>query len=81
MSESSGSTNSVEVSFRVFGEIKVDNNIDWLDINTSSNQISTNKTSSLIISKIMENFVSFLLGDFSMSIETAETHLSNFLSK
>jgi len=35
MSKASGSTNSVKVCLRILGEIKVDDDIDSLDIDTS----------------------------------------------
>jgi hypothetical protein len=37
--KASGSTDSMKIGLRVLGEIKVDNDIDSLDIDTSSEQI------------------------------------------
>jgi len=42
MSKASGTTNSVKVGLRVLGEIKVDDDIDSLNVDTSGEQIRTN---------------------------------------
>lgn len=39
MSESSGTSNTMQISFRIFWEIKVDDHIDSLDIDTTSEKI------------------------------------------
>lgn len=39
MSKSTGTTNSVEIRFRIFGEIKVDDNVDSLNIDTTGEEI------------------------------------------
>ena len=35
MSETSGSTNTMQISFGVFGEVKVDDDVHGLDIDTT----------------------------------------------
>ena len=39
MTETAGTSNSVKVSFTVFWKIKVDNNVDGLNVNTSREEI------------------------------------------
>lgn len=36
MSETATSTNSMEIGFCVFGEIEIDDNVDSLDVDTTS---------------------------------------------
>ena len=57
MSEASRSTNSVEVCLRILGEIKVDDDIDSLDVDTSGKQIRTNKISADAIAEVVEDAV------------------------
>jgi hypothetical protein len=39
MSKAAGSTDSVKIGLRVLGEIKVDDDVDSLDVDTSGEQI------------------------------------------
>lgn len=39
MAKTAGSSNSVQIGFSTFGEIKIDDNIDRWDINTTSKEI------------------------------------------
>jgi hypothetical protein len=57
MSKSSRSTDSVEVSLSILWEIKVYNNIDRLNIDTSSKDVSTDKASGLSVLEVMEDSV------------------------
>jgi hypothetical protein len=58
VTKSTRSTNSMEVGFGVLGEVKVDNDIDGLNIDTSCKDVSTDEASCFTVLKVMENFVS-----------------------
>ena len=81
VTESSRSSDSVQVGLGIFWEIEVDDYIDRLDIDTSGDQISADKTSGLVVSEVMEYFISFMLGNFCVGIEATESHLSDFLGE
>ena len=57
MSKASRSSDAVEVGFCVLWEVKVDNNIDGLDINTASEEIRANEISTDSIAKVMEDSI------------------------
>ena len=57
MTESTRSTDTMQVGFSISWEIKVDNDIDSLNINTSSEDIGTNEESVSTVLEIMENSV------------------------
>jgi len=75
MTITSRSTDPVEVSFRVFRKVKVDDDINRRNIDTTSKQISTDQITTLSISERMENSISVFLEHFSVYVETIETQL------
>jgi hypothetical protein len=70
MSKASRSTNSVEICLRVLGEVKVDNDIDSLDIDAAGKEIGTDEVSADTIAEVMENAVAMRLQHLCMRIET-----------
>ena len=55
MAESTGTSNAVKISFRVFGEIKVDDDIDRLNINTTSEEVGAHEVSTHAVAEIVED--------------------------
>ena len=55
MAESSGSTDSMQVSLSVPREVEVDDHVDWKNIDTTSKDVSTNQASGLSIFEVMVN--------------------------
>ena len=55
MTESSRSANSVEVGLSVLGEIKVDDNVDSLDVDTSGEDVCAHQASGFTIFEVVEN--------------------------
>lgn len=43
MSKSAWATNTMQIGLRIFGKVKVDHNIDRLDINSTGEQIWRNE--------------------------------------
>jgi hypothetical protein len=69
----------MQVGFSVSSKIEVDNNIDSLNIDTSSKDISADKTSSLTIFEIVIDSASVGLLHFRVNIEAGISEMSNFL--
>lgn len=61
VSETPGTTNAVQVGLRVLGEIEVYDNVNRLDINTTSQQVRANEVTADAISEIVEDPVAVLL--------------------
>lgn len=69
MSKTARSTNSVKICFCVFGKVEIDDNVDGLDINTTSQKIRTDEIATDTISEIMENTISSCLLHARVGIE------------
>jgi hypothetical protein len=70
MTKASGTTNSVKIGLRVLGEIKVDDDIDSLNVNTTCEQIRTNEIPADTIAEIVEDAIAVRLKHLRMGIET-----------
>jgi len=57
MSKASGTTNSMKIGLRILGEIKVDDDIDGLNVDTSGEQIRTNEVSADTVAKVVEDTI------------------------
>lgn len=68
-----GSTNAVQIRLCILGEIKVDDDINRLDINTSGEQVGANKVSADTVSEIVENTVSSMLLHLCVTVEARVT--------
>jgi hypothetical protein len=55
MTKSTRSTNSVKICFSILGEVKVDNNVHSLNIDTSCEDICADKASCFTVFEIMEH--------------------------
>ena len=55
MTESTRSSNSVQIGLSILGEIEVDNNVHGLDVNSSGEDISAYKASGFSIFEVVEN--------------------------
>lgn len=61
MSITSRSTNTMEVCLRIFRKVKVDNHIDGLDIDSTSQKIRTNQVAAYTVAKVMEYPITIVL--------------------
>lgn len=59
-------TNSVKIRFGILREVKIYDNVDCLNIDTTSQQVRTDKVPAYSIPEIMENTVAVLLEHASM---------------
>ena len=75
------SSNAMQVGFSIFWEIKVDHNIDCLNVNSSSEEIRAHKVPTKPISEVMEHSASVVLVHFSMNVVTGIAQLCDLLSQ
>ena len=71
----------MEIGLSILREVKVDNDVDSLDINTTSEEIRADKVSTDTIAEVMEDTVSIGLKHTSMTVEARITELGNLLSQ
>ena len=81
MSEPAGTSNTVEVRFRVFGEIKVDDDIDGLNIDTASEEIGAHEVSTHAIAEVMEDAITVRLQHLRVGVETRISKLGYLLGE
>ena len=81
MTVPAGSTNAMEVGLGILGEIKVDDDVDGLDIDTAGEQIRAHKVSANAIAEIVENAVSRLLGHLGVAVEARISEFGNLLGQ
>ena len=75
MSETTRATDSVKISLRVLGEIKVDHDVNRLNIDTTCEQVSAHEAASLTVLKVMVDTVTIALLHLRMNVETRVTKL------
>jgi len=79
MSKSSRTTDTMEISFRVLRKVKVDHNVDGLDINTTSKQIRADKVAADSIAEVVENTVTVGLKHTGVTVKARVTQLCDLL--
>jgi hypothetical protein len=77
MSESSTSTDAVEISFSVLWEIKVDDYVDGLDVYSAGEKIGADEVATDSGAKVVEDSVTVCLEHFCVGIETGVTTFSD----
>ena len=81
MAKSTGSADSVQIGFRHFGKVEIDDDVDGLNVDTASEQVRTDQITTKTGTEIVKYTVSVSLGHFGMNVITAVTQFSNFLSQ
>ena len=81
MSETSRSTNTMEVSLRVLRKVEIDNHVHSLDVDTTSEKIRTHEVAANTIPKVMEHTVTVMLQHLSVRVKAGISKLGNFLRK
>lgn len=69
MTETPRTTNSVKVGLGVLRKVKVDDNIDRLNVNATREEVGADKVAAYAVSKIMEDAVTVMLKHSGMRIE------------
>lgn len=81
MSKSPGTPNAMEISLCIFWEIEVDDNVDGLNVDTTSEQIRADKVARDSGSEVVEDLVAVLLHHLRMRVEARVTKFRDFLGK
>lgn len=79
MTETTGTTNPMQIRLCILGEVKVDNNVDRLDIDTSRQQIRANEIAAHAIAEVVEHAVTVLLKHAGMRVEARVAQFSDLL--
>ena len=64
MTETSTSADTMKISFCVLGEIKVDYDVDGLDIDTAGKEICTDEVATDTLTEVVEDSVTVCLKHF-----------------
>lgn len=81
MTKSARATNAMQISFCVLGKVEVDDNIDGLDVDTTGQQIGTDKVPAHAIAKVVENAITVVLQHSGVRVEARVSELCNLLGK
>lgn len=76
-----GSTDSVQISLGILGEIKVDDNVYSLDINTTGEKIGADEVSADAVAEVVEDAVTSLLLHPSMTVKAGVAKFCYFLGE
>jgi len=79
MSEPTGTTNTVEIRFGVLGEIEVDDNIDRLNIDTTSKEVRAHEVSAHAVTEVVEDAVAVRLQHFRVRVEARIAKVGDLL--
>lgn len=81
MPKTSGTTNSVQICLGILGEVKVNNHVHSLDVDTTSQQVRTDEVPTDAVSEVVEHAVSVMLQHARMRVEAGVSKFGNFLSQ
>ena len=81
MAEPTGSTDTVKVSLGVLGKVKIDDDVDGLDVDATSEEIRANKVAAFAVAEVVENAIARLLEHACMRVEAWVPKLGNFFGK
>ena len=71
----------MKICLGIFGEVEVDDDIDSLNINTTSEKIGADQISRNTSPKVVEDFVSILLKHLGVRIEAGVPELGDLFSQ
>jgi len=79
MPETTRTTDSMEISLGILGEVKVYHDVNRLNVDSTSEQVSAHEAASLSVLKIMVDTVTIALLHLRMDVETRVTKLRDLL--
>ena len=74
-------TDAMEVGLGVFGEVKVDNDVDSLDIDTAGEQVGADKVPADAVPEVVEDTVASLLCHLGVTVETGVAELRDLFGE
>src|SRR4051812_31061832 len=81
MSKTARAANTMEISLRVLWEIKVDDNVYGLNIDTTCEEIGADEVTADTITEIVENAVTVGLEHFGMAVKARITKFGDLLGE
>lgn len=81
MSKASRSANAMEIGLGIFGKVKVDDNINSLNVDTTGQKVGANQISTNAVTEVMEDTVAVCLEHPSVAVETRVAQFGNLLGK
>jgi len=81
VAESARAADSVQVCFRVLGEVKVDDNVDGLNIDTTSEKIRRYQVTAGTVAEVMEYAVTVRLYHLGVNVEARISELRDLSSE
>ena len=81
MTETSRSSDSVQIRLRIFRKIKVDHNIHGGDADTSGEKIRADEMTTVTRSELMKDTITISLIHLGMNVHTRKSELSDSLRK
>jgi len=81
VTETSRATNSVQVRLGRLREVKVDNHVDSLDVNTARDQIRADEIAARAVAEVVEDAIAVLLSHLGVDVEARRAEVGNLLGK
>lgn len=81
MTESARSTNTMQISFGHLWEVKIDDHVDSLNVNTTREQVRADQIATGSVAEIVENTVTMVLTHFGVNVEARVAKFSDLLSQ
>lgn len=81
VSETARSPDPMQICLSVFGEVKIDDDIHGLNIDTPSQQVGADKVAADTISEVVEDAISMVLLHASMGVKARVSQLSDLLGQ
>jgi uncharacterized protein with von Willebrand factor type A (vWA) domain len=81
MSKSTRATNAVEICLRILGEVKVDNDVNGLNIDTACEKVGTDKITADSIAEIVKDAIAVGLQHFRVGVEAGVAQLCDLFGK
>ena len=81
MAEATSAANAVQIRLRCLREIKVDHDVNRLNIDTTCEQVSGHEAARLTVLTVMVDTVTIALLHLRMNVETRVTKLGDLLCK
>ena len=79
MTKATRATDTMQVCLTHLGEVKVDDHVDGLNINTTSEQVRANQVAAGAVAEVVENTIAMVLTHARVNVEARVAELSDLL--
>ena len=81
VTETAGSTDSVQVRLRILREVEVDDDVDGLNIDTASEEIRRHQVAASAVAEVVEDAVAVRLNHLGVNVEARISKFGDFPSE